>query len=209
MSTHEQFIHEVAALVASRLNEKERALIEETKLVYGAGPNGTRGITYYDRWNGNGHGAVPFVEICAFTQESWVQIAGTTIHEMAHVLCGMGVGHSTAWKFMCDRIGLRVAKAAGHRYTLSSFDPEMRAGLVALDKPSDGEPTKDLTLTGRNFVLRVCGAGIGTKGGKSRGTGSGSRMKLYQCECEPPVKVRHAGNRFDATCNCCNTSFTQ
>ena len=110
---------------------------------------------------------------------------------------------------MCERLGLLHAKAAGHEYILESFDNKMCAGLKRLKKPDDGEPVANLSAGGLNLVLRVCGAGTGTRGGKSRGIGSGSRMKLYQCECEPVVKVRHAGSRFDATCNCCGTSFTQ
>ena len=205
--THEQFIHKVTKLVLSRLNAKERKLIEATKLVYGAGPSGTRGITYYDRWKSNGKGSAPFVEICAFTQEGWIQVAGTTIHELAHVLCGMGVGHTKTWKDMCERLGLLNARAAGHEYILESFDKKMCAGLKKLKKPDEGEPVANLSAGGLTLTLRTCGAGTGTRGGKSRGKGSGGRMKLYHCGCEPVVKVRHAGERFSASCNHCGCDF--
>ena len=54
---------------------------------------GLRGVTIYSRWaNGHGpHDPDPFVEICAAGEESIVQLAGTTIHELAHVV----LGHTT------------------------------------------------------------------------------------------------------------------
>jgi len=35
-----------------------------------------------------------------------------------------------------------------------------------------------------------------------------SRMRLYECACDPVVKVRTASDDFDATCNACDEVFT-
>jgi hypothetical protein len=37
----------------------------------------------------------------------------------------------------------------------------------------------------------------------------GSRLRLYQCECEPPVKVRVARDGFQAVCLVCEREFVQ
>src|SRR5689334_15685833 len=93
--THEAFIHAVREIVAARANAEDAAKIRRTKLAYGFGQPGLRGVTIYSRW-ANGHGpqdADPFVEICAAGEESIVQLAGTTIHELAHVVAGWDAGH--------------------------------------------------------------------------------------------------------------------
>ncbi len=35
----------------------------------------------------------------------------------------------------------------------------------------------------------------------------GSRLRLYECSCEPPIKLRVASNELDATCNRCGELF--
>jgi hypothetical protein len=96
---------------------EDAAKIRRIKLAYGFGQPGLRGVTIYSRW-ANGHGpqdADPFVEICAAGEESIVQLAGTTVHELAHVVAGWEAGHGNGWKETCERLGLRCVKAAGTR----------------------------------------------------------------------------------------------
>lgn len=210
--SHEDYIHDIRGLILSRLTNEEREKILATKLVYGAGHGtGARGVTYFSRWK-NGHAeAIDIAEVCAFGEENLTQIAGTTLHELAHVLAGMGNGHNGTWKETCAKIGLRKAMAAGQVYNMAYFDPDIRFGILALPIPNDGKPTFSGAvnpLTGIPFTMpkvHGCSIGIGTRGGKSRGVGSGSRLRLYQCECG--VKVRVASDSFDATCNKCDTVF--
>lgn len=211
-TTHETFIANVAAIAARRLNPIEQQKIGAIKLVYGAGNGGVRGVTYYNRWKPGGDTQIPFVEISAFGQESWVQVAGTTLHELAHVLAGWEAGHGRDWKEACERVGLRLAKAAGHHYTFAGFAPDIREAIAALPRPNDGEPVQSLgsifgALGVPTFKPRACPAGIGTRGGRSRGVGSGSRLRLWECECVPPVKVRVASDHFHAHCDCCSGAF--
>lgn len=180
MCTHESYLHRVVALAKARASEADRQAIEGIKLVYGTGPAGTRGVTYYQRWQ-NGHPEpVPLVEICAGA-ESWVQLAGTVLHELGHVVAGWGTGHGPEWRAACERLGLRRARAAGHRYLLAGFDPEVRLALATGPRPSDGAPLPVLTRGRGAPNPKPCGAGYGIRGGKSRGPGSGSR--LVKCVC--------------------------
>ncbi len=217
MVTHEQFIAQVAALATSRLTPAEFELTRAIKLVYGAGNAGLRGVTYYNRWSGvDAKKPVPFVEVCAFGQSSIVQLAGTTIHELGHVLED-GAGHSQVWKDACGRMGLRRIMAAGTAYKWSMFEASLREAICALPVPDDGEPVVDLWMGGGagqgglGFSLKAlkpCTQGVGTRGGMSRGKGSGSRMLLYHCGCVPPVKIRAARPDLACTCDLCREGFT-
>lgn len=209
--THEAYVHAVAKIAIAHLEDAaERERCEAIKLVYGAGQSGLRGVTYYSSWQ-NGHPASnPFVEICAFGQESHIQVAGTTIHELGHVLA-VGDGHGKGWKDACGRLGLRRVHAAGTNYLWANFHPQVRLAIAALAPPDEGAPCRQLTggFGGLpvNFKIKPCGAGIGTKGGKSRGAGSGSRLRLWECGCEPPVKVRIGRDVFNAQCLDCDSPF--
>lgn len=209
MQTHEAFIANVAALGISRLPASEAAMFDGMKLTYGMGPDGVRGVTYYRRWQGPGTSdPTAFVEIGANCQRDWIQVAGTTLHELGHVLAGWQAGHDADWHIACDKLGLHHVLAGGTDYGEEHFEPWLWAALEALEKPADGAPVcQTVNRLGRPITMKPCTAGIGTKGGTSRGAGSGSRLRLFECECVPPVKVRVARDHFDATCNCCHTLF--
>jgi len=53
---------------------------------------------------------------------------------------------------------------------------------------------------GLAILPKPCKLGVGSHGGKSRGVGSGSRLRLYHCQCEPPVKVRAGTGDSDWAC---------
>src|SRR5207302_6036153 len=83
---------------------------------------------HYRAWT-SGDCSVAVVEIAAFGEESLVQVAGTTLHEMGHVLADVSVGHGAEWKRACERLGLRRAMA---RYVLAAMVPKVRAKRVRL-----------------------------------------------------------------------------
>lgn len=207
MNTHERFIQAVrqAALetAAPILTSEQRERLAAIKLLYGVFP-GVRGVTFFGAWKGP---QPEVIEISAMGEESWVQLAGTTVHELAHALSGHQAGHGAGWKENCRKLGLRLPKAAGMDYKLAYFTPELRDRIARLPHPEDGKPD---FLTGINLPrssARPCSAGVGTRGGKSRGPGSGSRLRKFVCECTPPIIIRASRDELPCTCNLCGSQF--
>jgi hypothetical protein len=206
--TRESFIREVFEIAIEALPDEERARLARAKLLYGAGLPGVRGLCYYSAWRADG--PVDVLEIGARSEESLVQLSGTTIHESAHALAGPGAGHGPDWKTAAQRLGLVRALAAGQAYEDSELSPVLLARLKAIAPPTDGNPHFHEALnhpTPLGTRPRPCSLGIGVRGGRSRGKGSGSRLRLYHCSCEPPVKVRVASDELRAHCDRCGKPF--
>ncbi len=221
MLTHEQWIAGVAQIATARagLDDAERARFAGVKLAYGYGPGGALGITYHKAWAGNGgpagadDEAHPFVELCAGLERSTAELAGTTIHELAHAILGPGHGHGKDWKVMAERLGLRRPRAVANAKPdgWARLSPDVRFAVVGLGVPDDGKRAGRLpTFAGpRGGKVKPCGAGAGSRGGKSRGPGSGSRLRLFECECSPPVKVRASRDELAAHCDDCGAAFNR
>lgn len=209
--THETFVHAVRATVVPRLGSAaDRGRLLSAKLVYGAARD-VRGRCFPGAWvNGETH---DFLEISAANEESYIQLAGTTVHELAHTLAGAAAGHGKAWKAACAALGLTYCEAAGQAYVPEHFDPMVWARIEALPHPSDGRPSfRGFSGAVAPKAPRPCPLGIGTRGGKSRGAGSGSRMRLYVCACPEGTigrKVRVASDTWDATCNTCGERYAR
>lgn len=201
--THEQFVHEVASLGIGLLkDDQDIGQARKAKLTYGAGMAGLRGVTYFDKWLNSKTEQAHFVEICAHGEESPVQLAGTTLHELGHVIAGTKAGHGKEWTAACRRLGLRRIRAAGADYSMAMFVPSIREKINALIlRLNDGRPNNPTGLRGR-----PCSMGIGTRGGKSRGVGSGSRLRKYTCQCGQILRA--STDTLDATHNVCGTLFS-
>jgi hypothetical protein len=202
--THEAFVSAVRDIVVGRVPSEElRDRLLGAKLVYGGGPAGVRGLCYFGAWqNGRQH---DFLEIAALGEESYVQLAGTTIHELAHSLAGPGAGHGRDWKRAAVLLGLSTVEAGGQAYAPDQFEPSVWAAIEALPHPSDGQPQFHRSGAAPTKPARPCPLGIGTRGGRSRGAGSGSRLRLWVCSCG--IKVRVARDEFRATCDDCGSPF--
>jgi hypothetical protein len=205
--THEAYIQNVRALAVARLSDEgERKALEGAKLVYGCGNSNLRGVTHFNAWKNGTPEAHALAEVCAFGESDPVQLAGTCLHELAHILAGHGAGHGPKWRAACTKLGLRFCKAAGTKYTPACFTADVRIGIAALPKPTDGKPLAKaggIEITG--LLPRPCSHGIGSRGGKSRGKGSGSRLRKWVCGCG--VIARVSRDEFKATCNLCGTAF--
>jgi hypothetical protein len=200
--THEQFIQAVRDTAVKRLEEQERLAALDAKLVYGAGSRRTRGVTYFGAWK-NGHEHA-LAEICAFGEDSPVQVAGTTLHELGHVLAGPGKGHGKGWAQCCERLGLRFVRAAGTKYSLACFSPDIRMAIAELmPRVTDGKPQRRDAGIPLQFKIRPCSAGLGARGGKGRDR---KQMRKFVCSCG--VIARVCRDEFPATCNLCGSGFT-
>lgn len=209
--THEQFVHEVAKLGIGLLAEEDQQKARQTKLTYGAGMPGLRGVTYFNRWLNDKNEQAHFVEICANGEQNPVQLAGTTLHELGHVVAGWEAGHRKEWHCACGKLGLRAIRAAGTHYQMAMFHPAIRASVAALiERLNDGRPNGGRDIQGLPLTVKPkpCSAGVGTRGGTSRGVGSGSRLRKWVCACQPkPVIARVSSDDFQATCQRCNEAF--
>ena len=186
-TTHERYLHAVRDVVIARaldrrtITGEQGARLAHTKLLYGVGDGTYRGVTVFHAWE-NGVGRVDIVEVTATGQESWIQLAGTVIHETGHVLAGMAAGHSNRWKDAAVALGFTVRPAAaGQIYHLAMIDPTIRHAVHDLARRiGDGRPEfRADAIPTLPTKPRPCSAGIGTKGGRSRGKGSGSRMRRW------------------------------
>lgn len=222
-ATTERYLHAVRDAVVAwaeaegTITAEQATKLRHAKLLYGIGDGSYRGICHYQAWE-NGIGKVDVIEIAASAQESYIQLAGTTLHELGHALAEWGEGHGNGWKDACVSLGFtKRPLASGQVYTLALFAPTLRAAIYRLaSEVKDGGPAFRTSGLGglaglfAGVKLKPCSAGVGTKGGKSRGTGSGSRQRLWECTgCERPVKVRVASDDFRATCDRCGEHFTR
>lgn len=215
--THEQYIARVMAhaLRQKSVTAADRKALKACRLTYGAGPDGTMGITYHNRWQRNGKGGVgAFVGICGTCQPNGnFLLADTVLHELGHVCAGPGKGHGPEWKEACDRLGLVEARATYMPGQKPLFSAAMMKLLKNTKDPNEGKPVWRVP-TGTNGPveppkIRPCSAGDGVRGGKSRGPGSGSRNVAHVCECEPPRIIRAAVSQkpLRAKCLDCGAPF--
>jgi hypothetical protein len=103
-----------------------------------------------------------------------------------------------------------VTSAGGQAYEPSHFAPDLWNAVERLAFPTDGRPTfRAIGPVVPRIKLRPCPMGRGTRGGRSRGPGSGSRLRLFECACEPPIKVRVARDQWDATCHHCQSVYVR
>jgi len=189
---------------AARLNDAERKKLLATELLYGVGGSGVYGMCLYDKWFRDGVQDV--IQVSALFGESLLEKWCTIAHELGHVLAGPGTGHGPEWKAAARRLQLINPRATGAAQ-LDDLDPVLVEVLQSIPLPTDGAPICDEVASVRNTIRKGCSVGVGTRGGKSRGAGFGSRLRLWLCECLRPYRVRVASNDFHARCLRCGVVF--
>ncbi len=203
--THEEFINSIVEFVVYRLTDvSSREQLMSAKITYGAA-DGVRGVTYFNCWlNGTRH---VLITISTIGEESPLQICGTVLHELGHVLAGSSAGHGTQWKAACHQLGLVVAEAAGQAYAMEHFADDVQGALMSLTHPNDGRPVFGSYAGPLPVATRFkpCPLGIGVRGGKSRGKGSGSRLRKYVCDCGQIVRA--STDQLQAHCDLCGSLF--
>lgn len=63
--------------------------------------------------------------------ESAIQLAGTVLHELAHITVGARDYHSRNWHDACEALGLMRHEPGGQEYTPDDFATEIRAAIAA------------------------------------------------------------------------------
>jgi len=220
--THDAYIADVARLACRHpgSTEPDRIAISKVRLAYGDGEAGVMGVTRFNLWKGPDGERQHWCAVCATCQpEGSFLLAETVLHELGHAIAGQLGAHGPLWKAACERLGLADAKATYAHGDKPVFSAWMAAQLAKLKEPTEGRPDRAAGPVlgpplppGALPPIRPCGAGVGTKGGKSRGPGSGTRNALHVCGgCKPPVKVRAAVSKrpLSATCDHCKTSFSR
>ncbi len=195
--TRETYLERARKIVARPFAHVIREKLLRPKLVYGSGVGtGALGLCIQRAW-AKRKKPVAFVEITAIGETDPKRLLETLIHELGHVLTP-GDGHGNKWRDATAKLGLVEPQANRS----DGIAPAVWARLKKLPYPKDGSPNFPDVRT-----PRPCGAGVGTQGGTSRGKGSGSRMRLHECGCVPPVKARVARDTFNARCLECKGMF--
>jgi hypothetical protein len=112
-----------------------------------------------------------------------IDVLGTLLHELIHASFNGRFGHRKEFSQAAKRVGLAGPPTA------TIVGPELLPLL-------------------REYVAR---SGVYPHAAivpEVKEKAPGSRLRLYECSCDPPVKVRVASNEFDATCNRCESNFT-
>ena len=188
--THEDYLAAVATAVCEQYPATASSL-SEVRLVFGAGPR-RRGIAPLHRVWGGGEAVepLPLVEIAAIGGLAPAATCQVVLHELAHVLAP-GFGHGREWRYAARQVGLMKPRAwpdAGELNVWGAISPGIRARLQAIAEPTERVPAEFW----EDWHRRPCGAGYGTRGGVSRGEGSGSRYLKVVCEvpgCGYQVRV--------------------
>ena len=115
-----------------------------------------------------------------------VQVLATLLHELIHASFGVRahlIGHKKEFSQAAKKLGLAGPPTATHAG--EALVPVLQA-----------------------YVARVGPYPHAAIVPRMKAKAPGSRLRLYECSCDPPVKVRVASNDFDATCNRCDEAFT-
>ena len=188
--THEDYLAEVARAVCATFPATADAL-SQVHLVFGSGPR-RRGLSTLHRVWGGGEAVdpLPLVEIAAIGGLSPPETCHVLLHELAHVLAPEA-GHGAAWRHAARQVGLVRPRATPDAYDLADWrtiSPALRTVLQAIPPATDPVPAEFFDDRHR----LPCGAGYGTRGGTSRGKGSGSRYLKVVCShpgCGYQVRV--------------------
>ena len=186
--THEDYLAAVATAVCEQYPATASSL-SEVELVFGAGPR-RRGVRHRVWGGGEAAEPLPLVEIAAIGGLTPAATCHMVLHELAHVLAP-GFGHGREWRYAARQVGLMNPRAwpdAGELNAWWAISPGIRARLQAIAEPTERVPADFW----EDWHRRPCGAGYGTRGGVSRGEGSGSRYLKVVCEvpgCGYQVRV--------------------
>jgi hypothetical protein len=112
-----------------------------------------------------------------------IEVLGTLLHELVHASVGCHYGHRKEFSQAARQVGLDGPPTA------TTVGDTLRWLLVSYVGRVGPYPHAAIQLRAKEKV--------------------GSRLRLYQCGCQPPVKVRVASQTFQAVCLVCDAAFVQ
>ena len=176
--SHEDYLAAVTAAVCEQFPTTAAAL-SQVHLVFGTGPRRRALDPLHRVWGGwEADAPLPLVEIAAIGGLAPAETCHVVLHELAHILTP-GVGHGKVWRFAARQVGLlkpRARPSPGELAAWSSIVAPLRRKLQAIPVPTERVPAEYF-----DWHRRPCGVGYGTRGGTSRGEGSGSRYLKVIC----------------------------
>lgn len=111
-----------------------------------------------------------------------VQVLGTLLHELIHASVGCQHGHKKPFSQAARKVGLIGPPTA------TEVGPELQVVLQAFVEQVGPYPHAPIRVMQRPKV--------------------GSRLRLYECQCDPPVKVRAGRDDLRVVCLECEEPFT-
>ena len=188
MMRHEEYLVAITVAVCEQ-QPATAAALSEVRVVFGTGPRRRRSL--HRVWGGGeADEPLPLVEIAAIGGLSPAETCHVLLHELAHVLAP-GAGHGKAWRYAARQVGLLQPRAWPDVSELSDWAaiaPGIRTKLQAIPEPTERAPAE----YSYDWHRQGCGVGAGTRGGTSRGEGSGSRYLKVVCQhpgCGYQVRV--------------------
>lgn len=112
-----------------------------------------------------------------------LEVLGTLLHELIHASVGCQFGHRKEFSQAARLVGLVGPPTA------TTVGDDLRSRLQSYIERVGPYPHAAIRVTPKEKT--------------------GSRLRLYQCGCEPPIKVRVARDGFQAVCLLCEEPFTQ
>lgn len=115
--------------------------------------------------------------------EDSVQVLGVLLHELVHAAVGNQYGHRKQFSQAARRVGLAGPPTA------TVVSDALRPVLLGFVERVGPYPHAALQPAPK--------------------VKTGSRLRLYECQCSPPFKVRIASDVFAAHCERCGARFTK
>lgn len=147
------------------------------------------------RWNENGTAMVHEINLCAEELRRGKDIGETLLHELAHaenahleIKDCSGVRHNKRFREMAECVGL-VCNDKAH--------PRLGWGVTNRGPRAD-EFLQSVGFKEEAFHLRRS---------DETATAKGSRLRLWECRCPKPIKIRVARDEMNVTCNDCEHDF--